>query len=167
MLTPCVVVLRVWARLPPGDNWDVVGIRLVFFVAAYCGWSWWFGVCSRNVPPWFRGRLPEEFLNLFSRKKVSDEPTTVKEAAIRNQQFVLVAVVSFLFAAGAINLNGLGLQPIARPGRVRTLVAVMMWCQAHPNTTRSTAMLIGTVASAVFVHRLRLAGQRSDENADL
>ncbi|MBL8813969.1 MAG: hypothetical protein JNM43_27620 [Planctomycetaceae bacterium] len=165
LLTPCLVAVLVWSGLPAGDNWNVVGVRLVFFTAAYCGWSWWLGACSRTVPHWFRGKLPDQFVDSFIRKETPDEPATVKDAAAKNWQLLVVALVAFFLAAGAINLNGLGLQPIARPGRARTIVTMIIWCQAHPNTTRATAALVAVAASITFLYRLRRAAGRPNENA--
>lgn len=165
LLMPCSVVVLVWARLPPGDNWNVVGVRLLFFTSAYCGCSWWLGVCSRTIAPWFRGKVPDSFVDSFSRKEVPVEPATVKDAAAKHWQLAVIAMVAFFLAAGAINLNGLGLQPVARPGRVRTIVAAVMWCQAHPNTTRATAILVAVAASITFLYRLHRAAEKSNENA--
>lgn len=157
LLTPFFVAVKVWARLPAGDNWNVVGVRLLFFTAAYCGCSWWFGVCSKTVAPWFRGKIPDGFVDSFSRKDVPVEPATVKDAAAKDWQLAVIAVVAFFLATGAINLNGLGLQPVARPGRVRTIVSVLIWCQGHPNTTCATAALVAVAASVTFLFRLRRA----------
>jgi hypothetical protein len=165
LLMPCSVVVLVWARLPPGDNWNVVGVRLLFFTSAYCGWSWWLGVCTSTIAPWFRGKVPDSFVNSFSRKEVPVEPATIKDAAAKDWQLAVIALVTFLIATGAINLNGFGLQPVARPGQVRTIVAAVMWCQAHPNTTRATAVLVAVAASITFLYRLHRAAEKSNENA--
>ncbi|MFO0976762.1 MAG: hypothetical protein U0996_10215 [Planctomycetaceae bacterium] len=164
LLTPLFVAVKVWASLPPGDNWNVVGVRLLFFTAAYCGCSWWFGVCSKTVAPWFRGTIPDGFVDSFTRKEVPVEPTNVKDAAAKNWQLAVIALFAFFLATGAINLNGLGLQPVARPGRVRTIVSAIIWCQAHPNTTRATAALVAVAASVTFLFRLRRAAEKPNEN---
>lgn len=166
LLTPFFVAVKVWASLPAGDNWNVVGVRLLFFTAAYCGCSWWFGVCFKTVAPWFRRKIPDGFVDSFSRKEVPVEPTNVKEAAAKDWQLAVIALFAFFLATGAINLNGLGLQPVARPGRVRTIVAAIIWCQAHPNTTRATAALVAVAASVTFLDRLRRAAEESNVNTD-
>lgn len=70
--------------LPPGDQWGVVALRLLWIASAMVGWVWWVKFVSTKIPQLFRGRLSDEMLNAITRQPLAEEVMTGKAAAIRH-----------------------------------------------------------------------------------
>ena len=159
---PVALAIAVGLLLPPGDQWGVVALRLLWIVAAVVGWVWWVKFVSARIPAWFRGRVSEEMLVAMTRQQVADEAMTAKAAAIRHWQLVLIAGIAFSVAFGAIDFDSPWFEIDGGVRRTRGLMLVIQWCRGNPNTVTSSAVLVGTAASAWYVYQIWRAIERSN-----
>lgn len=162
---PAALAIAVGFLLPPGDQWSVVALRLVWIASAVAGGVWWVKFVSSRIPSWFRGRVSDEMLAWLTHQPVAEEVMTAKAAAIRNWQLVVVAGVAFSVAFGAIDFDSPWLDIDGGVRRTRGLLRVIQWCRGNPNTVTSSAVLVGTAASAWYVYQIGRAMVRSNAKA--
>ena len=151
---PVVLFLLLFWLVPAGDNWPIVALRILLVTIAIGITYGWFEFAKHRLSQPFRGKLPDATIDALTTTKRVEEPSSAKDAAVKNWELLAVAVGAFLLAAWVMSFNHPGPVLEAGPRRVRGAVWLVQWCRGNPNTVVSSAILAGCFTFGLYVYRV-------------
>lgn len=157
LLAPVAIFGVLGYLLPPGDDWGMVALRLLFISVVCLVCYRWVKFVSAIIPGWFRGRVSDQTLDAMTRQEPRDEPKSRKAAALKYFHLVIIALVTFCIACGAIHFPDIKVGP----RRIRGLIGLIQWCRGNPNTVTASAGLVGAGALVLYFYRIYRASVKA------
>ncbi len=102
---PVILFLSLLWLIPAGDDWPIVAVRILLVTTAIAVSYWWFVYAQQKLCRLFRGKLSDATIDAFANAERPEEPTSARQAAVRNWELLVVAVSAFLVAAWILNFN--------------------------------------------------------------